>query len=57
MKRYGSDREVLQTAYDWLQHGHEVALVTVLQTWGSSPRQAGSLLVMREDDIMAVIEA
>mgnify|MGYP001817463677 FL=1 len=51
MQAYGSDQEVLQTAYDWLEQGHEVALVTVLQTWGSSPRPPGSLLVMREDGI------
>ena len=51
MQSYGSDREVLQTAYDWLQHGHEVALVTVLKTWGSSPRPAGSLMVIRRDGI------
>ena len=51
MQPYGSDQEILQAAYDWLQHGHEVALVTVLKTWGSSPRPPGSLLVMREDGI------
>ena len=51
MQAFGSDQQVLQAAYDWLQHGHEVALVTVLKTWGSSPRPPGSLLVMREDGI------
>jgi xanthine dehydrogenase accessory factor len=51
MQSYGSDREVLQAAYDWLQQGHEVALVTVLKTWGSSPRPPGSLMVMRRDGI------
>jgi xanthine dehydrogenase accessory factor len=51
MQSYGSDQEVLQTAHEWLQHGHEVALVTVLKTWGSSPRPPGSLMVMRRDGI------
>lgn len=51
MQSYGSDQEVLQTAYEWLQQGHEVALVTVLKTWGSSPRPVGSLMVMRRDGI------
>lgn len=55
MQSFGSDQEVLQTAYEWLQHGdevaHEVALVTVLKTWGSSPRPPGSLMVMRRDGI------
>jgi len=51
MQSYGADQEVLQTAYEWLQQGHEVALVTVLKTWGSSPRPLGSLMIMRRDGI------
>lgn len=47
----GTDQEVLQTACEWLKQGHEVALVTVLKTWGSSPRPPGSLLIMRRDGI------
>lgn len=44
-----SDRELLQRARDWLDAGRELALVTVLRTWGSSPRPPGSLLVMCRD--------
>ena len=51
MQSYGADQEVLQTAHEWLQQGHEVALVTVLKTWGSSPRPLGSLMIMRRDGI------
>ena len=50
---YSTDREILQTAIDWLDAGHQVALVTVAKTWGSSPRPRGSMLVMREDGIHA----
>lgn len=53
MQSYGTDQEVLQTAYKWLQQGYEVALVTVLKTWGSSPRPLGSLMIMRRDGIHA----
>ena len=53
MQHYGTDHDVVQTAYDWLQQGHEVILVTVLKTWGSSPRPPGSLLVMRDDAVVA----
>ena len=49
MSLHGNDREVLQTALQWLGTGHRVALVTVVQTWGSSPRPPGSLLAMRGD--------
>ncbi len=30
----------------WLHSGHRVAVATVVKTWGSSPRPAGSLLVI-----------
>lgn len=53
MQSYSTDHDVLQTAHAWLQQGHQVALVTVLKTWGSSPRPAGSLLIMRGDGLVA----
>lgn len=53
MKHNGTDQQVLQTANAWLLQGHEVALVTVLKTWGSSPRPPGSLFIMRRDGVMA----
>lgn len=51
MPVYGSDRELLETAVTWIGKGHHVALVTVVKTWGSSPRPVGSLMLMREDGI------
>ena len=44
-----TDVRVLRTARDWLAAGHPLQLVTVVRTWGSSPRPAGSMMVMRED--------
>jgi xanthine/CO dehydrogenase XdhC/CoxF family maturation factor len=38
--------DVLQTAHDWHAAGHKVALATVIETWGSSPRPAGSQLAI-----------
>jgi xanthine dehydrogenase accessory factor len=43
------DTEVLQLAFDWLREGHAVHLATVVQTWGSAPRQAGAMLAVRKD--------
>ena len=43
--------EVLRSARIWLNEGHRVALATVVSTWGSSPRQAGSRLAIREDGV------
>lgn len=51
MQFFDTDQDVIQTACQWLQQGHEVALVTVLKTWGSSPRPPGSLMIMRRDGI------
>ncbi len=46
---YSTDREVLDTAVRWLEAGQRTALVTVAKTWGSSPRPAGALMLMRAD--------
>jgi len=51
MPLYSTDREVIETAISWLETGHRPALVTVTRTWGSSPRPAGSLMLMRNDGV------
>lgn len=38
--------DILGTAADWADAGEEVALATVVETWGSSPRPAGSMLAV-----------
>lgn len=53
MQNYSTDQDVLQTALEWLQHDHDVILVTVLKTWGSSPRPPGSLMIMRRDGMLS----
>jgi xanthine/CO dehydrogenase XdhC/CoxF family maturation factor len=39
----------LERAAAWLDQGRQVALATVIETWGSSPRPRGSVLVVRDD--------
>ena len=43
------DEDILKAAEDWQKAGHGVALATVVQTWGSAPRPAGSNLVINDD--------
>ena len=46
------DREpsdVLRLALEWRDAGQAVAIATVIKTWGSSPRPAGSNLVIAGD--------
>ncbi len=45
--------DILRTAADWLDAGEEVALATVVETWGSSPRPAGSVLAVTRSGRMA----
>ncbi len=38
--------DILAIAADWVAQGEQVALATVVETWGSSPRPAGSCLAV-----------
>ena len=49
----GSDDNVLGQALGWLHEGRQVAVATVVGTWGSSPRPRGSQLVVRDDGLFA----
>jgi xanthine/CO dehydrogenase XdhC/CoxF family maturation factor len=45
--------QALEQARAWRDQGLGVALATVVETWGSSPRPAGSHLVVNERSAMA----
>ena len=42
----------IENALNWLEQGHKVAIATVVKTWGSAPRKAGSQLAIRDDGLM-----
>jgi len=44
-----TDSQVVDRIVEWLHDEHSVYLVTVVQTWGSSPRPAGSLLAVNDN--------
>jgi xanthine/CO dehydrogenase XdhC/CoxF family maturation factor len=44
--------DVVEQAADWRKSGKKVAIATVVNTWGSSPRPVGSQLAIDEDGNM-----
>jgi len=46
---YSTDLEVFSHLLLWLEQGRRVALVTVVNTWGASPRPVGAILGVRQD--------
>jgi xanthine dehydrogenase accessory factor len=46
-------REVLSELQAWVEAGEEIALATVVETWGSSPRPLGSKMVVTRSGKMA----
>ncbi|EKV31752.1 Aerobic carbon monoxide dehydrogenase molybdenum cofactor insertion protein CoxF [Caenispirillum salinarum AK4] len=45
-------QDPLLAARSWLDDGQQVAVATVMRTWGSSPRPVGSKLAVRDDGEM-----
>ena len=39
---------ILEKAISWIESGQQVALATVVETWGSSPFQIGSKMIINE---------
>lgn len=48
-----AELELLQTLRAWQTQGHAAALATVVRTFGSSPRPAGSMALIRNDGAVA----
>ena len=49
---YGNEREVLERLSRWLKEGHDAVLLTVLSTFGGSPRPPGSMAAIRGDGLI-----
>ncbi len=46
-------REVLDELNEWTREGEEIAIATVVETWGSSPRPLGSKMLVTRSGKMA----
>ena len=44
-----ADDILLVKAAEWQNSGHGLAVAFVIETWGSSPRQIGSIMLIRDD--------
>ena len=44
-----TDQDILKAAEDWRKEGRQVAVATVVETWGSAPRPVGANLVIDQD--------
>jgi xanthine/CO dehydrogenase XdhC/CoxF family maturation factor len=46
-----SEDDILLEAQHWRESGRSVAVATVIETWGSAPRPAGSHLVVDDEGL------
>src|SRR5437867_11789278 len=46
-------RELLQELNEWARAGEDIAIATVIETWGSSPRPLGSKMLVTRSGKMA----
>ena len=41
-----NEKEIFYKAEEWIKNGLEIVIITVIDTWGSSPRPIGSSMVV-----------
>jgi xanthine dehydrogenase accessory factor len=47
-----ADLNVLLACQGWMKQGRKAVLLTVLHTWGSSPRPPGAMMAIRDDAVV-----
>ena len=43
------NNEIFEKANEWLVANQKVVIITVIQTWGSSPKPIGSKMIVNEN--------
>ena len=49
------DEKILEEANTWIKSNQKVVLATVIKTWGSSPLQTGSKMIISEKNLIDLI--
>jgi len=50
---HAADLSVLLTCRNWMSQNRQAALLTVVRTWGSSPRPPGAMMAIRDDGVVS----
>ena len=53
MTQNDNAEDILAIAATWKAAGEDVAIATVVETWGSAPRPPGALLAVRDDGVVS----
>ena len=43
------NKKILEKAYEWIKHNQKIVVITVVETWGSSPRPIASKMIVNEN--------
>ena len=43
------NKKILEKAYEWIKDNQKIVMITVVETWGSSPKPIGSKMVVNEN--------
>ncbi|MDB9831810.1 XdhC family protein [Candidatus Pelagibacter sp.] len=43
------NKKILEKAYEWIKHNQKIVVITVVETWGSSPKPIGSKMIVNEN--------
>ena len=43
------NKKILEKAFEWIKYNQKIVIITVVETWGSSPKPIGSKMVVNEN--------
>ena len=43
------NKNILEKVYEWIKDNQKIVMITVVETWGSSPKPIGSKMIVNEN--------